>query len=138
MPRRAREVALVVLVVVNVILLCTLLAHVVRLPQASAQSAVEAAVGGNRFLAVSGQIETGGTSVLFVLDTSQQRLYAWAPNRFGDKPEPDPAGHARHAGGLRQATRASRPAAEPPVGWTVPTSRSKTIAKVQDRKRGQP
>ncbi len=81
MPRKTREAALVVLVLINVILLCTVLAYVLQLPQAHAQAAN--AGGGQGYLAVSALIEAGGTNAMFVLDPAQQRLYAWAPVRGG-------------------------------------------------------
>jgi hypothetical protein len=82
MPPRARDAALVVLILVNVVLLCTVLAYVLHLPQASAQMA-HSSLGGNRFLAVSGMIDAGGMNALYVLDPVQQKLYAWVPQRSG-------------------------------------------------------
>jgi hypothetical protein len=83
MPPRAREAALVLLVLVNVALLCIVLGYVLHLPQANAQTALNAAGGGGRFLAVSGMVDGGGTNALYVLDPVQQKLYAWAPQRSG-------------------------------------------------------
>jgi hypothetical protein len=82
MPPRAREAALVVLVLVNVILLCIVLGYVLHLPQASAQTTHSPATGG-RFLAVSGLVDSGGVNALYVLDPLQQKLYVWTPARFG-------------------------------------------------------
>jgi hypothetical protein len=81
MPPKAKDAALVLLVLVNVILLCAVLAYVLQLPQANAQPAQQApaAPRADRFLAVSGMVESSGVNALFVLDPAQQRLYAWVP-----------------------------------------------------------
>ena len=76
MPRRTKDAALVVLVLVNALLLFTVLAQALQLPRANAQP-VES--GGSRFLAVSGLIGGGGTNAIYILDTGQQRLYSWTP-----------------------------------------------------------
>ena len=86
MPPRAKEAALVVLVLVNVVLLCIVLGYVLHLPQANAQTAPSLAGGGGRFLAVSGMIDSGGVNALYVLDPVQQKLYAWVPPRSGTGP----------------------------------------------------
>jgi hypothetical protein len=80
MPRRTKDAALVVLVLLNVVLLCTVLAQVFQLPRANAQPAE---TRGTRFLAVSGLIEAGGANALYVLDAGQQKLYSWAPVASG-------------------------------------------------------
>jgi hypothetical protein len=80
MARRTRDAALVVLVLLNGILLCTVLAQVLQLPQAHAQVTE---TGGARFLAVSTRIDTSGLSALHVLDPVQQRLYSWVPTQAG-------------------------------------------------------
>jgi hypothetical protein len=81
MPPKAKDAALVLLVLVNVILLCAVLAYVLHLPQANAQAPQQApaAAGADRFLAVSALLGSGGANVLFVLDPAQQRLYSWVP-----------------------------------------------------------
>jgi hypothetical protein len=83
MPPRVKDAALVVLVLVNVILLCTVLAYVLHLPQANAQGAQNTVGGSGRFLVVSATVDSGGANALFVLDSSQERLYAWMPQRAG-------------------------------------------------------
>jgi len=86
MPPRAKDAELVLLVLVNVILLCTVLGYVLHLPQASAQTAHSLVGGGGRFLSVSGMIDSGGVNALYVLDPVQQKLYAWVPPRSGTGP----------------------------------------------------
>lgn len=83
MPPRVKDAALVVLVLANVVLLCTALAYVLHLPQADAQVA-EPPAENVRFLGASGQIETGFLNVVYVLDTREQRLYSWTPNRVAN------------------------------------------------------
>ena len=78
MPSKAKDAAMVVLVLVNVVLLCAVLAQVLQLPQANAQA--PAAPAGQRFLAVSGQVQSE-TDAVYMIDASQQRLYAWIPNQ---------------------------------------------------------
>jgi hypothetical protein len=78
MPPRAKDAMLVVLVLVNVVMLCAVLGQVFQLPRANAQ-AIEVPAA-QRFLAVSGQVQPG-FDVMYVIDTLQQRLYAWIPNR---------------------------------------------------------
>lgn len=80
MPRRTKDAALVMLILLNALLLCTVLAQAFQLPRANAET-VEA--GGNRFLAVSGLIGGGGANAIYVLDTSQQKLYSWSPVASG-------------------------------------------------------
>jgi hypothetical protein len=80
MPRRTKDAALVVLVLLNALLLCTVLAQAFQLPRANAQPAD---TGGNRFLAVSGLVGGGGANAIYVLDTGQQRLYSWSPVASG-------------------------------------------------------
>lgn len=80
MPRRTKDAALVVLVLLNALLLCTVLAQAFQLPRANAQAAEP---GGGRFLAVSGLIGGGGVNAIYVLDAGQQRLYSWAPVASG-------------------------------------------------------
>jgi hypothetical protein len=81
MPARVKDASLVLLVLVNLVLLCTVLAYVLHLPQANAQVFKPPAPpgAGDRFLAVSALIGGGGANALFVLDTAQQRLYTWVP-----------------------------------------------------------
>ncbi len=81
MPPRAKHAVLVVLVLVNVALLCTVLASAVQLPRAHAQPA---AAGGlsDQYLAVAGQIQSAFDAV-YVLDSVEERLYVYVPVRSG-------------------------------------------------------
>lgn len=85
MPRRAKDAAIALLVLVNVMLLCTVLTYVVALPRAHAQVAPEELTPAQPpvsgpFLAVAGQIQTG-SDAQYVLDLNQQQLFVFSPTR---------------------------------------------------------
>lgn len=83
MPRRTRDAAIVLLVLTNVVLLCTALTWIVHLPQARAQTpAPIQQTGANQYLAISGQVQSG-IDAQYLLDINQQRLYVLSPSRVG-------------------------------------------------------
>jgi hypothetical protein len=86
MPRRTKDAAIALLVVVNVVLLCTVLGYVVAVPRANGQAVPDqlapGPTGGGSFLAVAGQIQTG-LDAQYVIDVNQQRLYVFSPARTG-------------------------------------------------------
>lgn len=65
MPPKVKDAALVVLVLVNVVLLCAVLAQAFHLPQANAQA--PAAPAGQRYLAISGQVQSD-LFAMYVID----------------------------------------------------------------------
>jgi hypothetical protein len=82
MPSKAKDAVLAVLVLMNVLLLCVVLSAVVQPSRAIAQvPAAPVASGSQRFLAVSGQIQSG-FDAMYMIDSVQQRLYVWTPNRM--------------------------------------------------------
>lgn len=80
MPRRTRDAAIGLLVVLNVVLLCTVLTYVMALPKANAQAAPQA--GGGQFLAVTGEVQSG-LDAMYIVDLNSQVLYSLAPIRTG-------------------------------------------------------
>lgn len=79
MPRRTKDAAIGLLVLVNIALLCTALTWLVHLPQANAQTPGQLPAGG-QYLVVAGQVQTG-VDAQYVLDVGQQRLYVFSPGR---------------------------------------------------------
>ncbi len=81
MPRRTRDAAIALLVLVNLVLLCAVLAQAISLPKADAQVAA-GGQGGGQFLAVSGQVQSG-LDAEYVIDATHDRLFVLSPSRTG-------------------------------------------------------
>ena len=78
MPRRTKDAAIVALLVLNLVLLCAVVLHVLQLPRANAQMLGGRA--GDRFLVVTGEIQEGYDAI-YIIDAQLKQLYVLTPSR---------------------------------------------------------